>query len=258
MAPRLRLRLRLLLLAACAVGAAAAGAEDVEAMRRARREFFAAEGKAADLRCVQGDAASCDAVLEQMHFGVEEMWSHCADPIPLTKMERRRQRLRDSSTQQALTRLRECGFVRISKAVQPAAAQELLASIYGYVGEQPDALYSLRNAVGGGSRVEVMLPFAAPFNVSALHEAPLFFPVVRPAPARAALRRLGTLRAHGRLPFLLAVRMGCAGEEADGRPSGGDRGRDVPDHQDHRARPAAALRRAALARALRGGHRAGG
>ena len=176
------MRLLLLALAGGSIAPASAANEDVKAMRRAHREFNAAEGSAADLRCVQGDAASCDAILEHHHFDVEEMWSHCADPIPLTKMERRRQRLRDSSMQQALTRLRECGFVRISRAVQPSAAQELLTSIYGYVGEQPDALYSLRNAVGGGSRVEVMLPFAASFNESFLHEAPLFFPVVRHAP----------------------------------------------------------------------------
>ena len=52
--------------------------------------------------------------------------------------------------------------------------------VAGFTSKQlQDALYSLRNAVGGGSRIEVMLPFASPFNESALHASPLFFPVVR-------------------------------------------------------------------------------
>jgi hypothetical protein len=169
----------LLLLGAASLFALATATEEVEEWRRALNTLKEQEMDAMDLRCVRGDAESCATILRHMHFETHEMWAYCAEPLQLSKLERRKRRLRESSIQQALARLRECGFVRISKAVEPSAAQDLMISIYGYVGEQPDALYSLRNAVGGGSRIEVMLPFASPINESALHASPLFFPVVR-------------------------------------------------------------------------------
>ena len=166
------------LLAAASLLALAETTDEVDAWRRALDAFKEREMEVTNLRCARGDAASCATIMQHMHFDVQAMWSHCAEPLRLTKPERRRRRLRDSSVQLAVARLRECGFVRISKAVEPSAAQDLMVSIYDYVGRQPDALYSLRSAVGEGSRVEAMLPFYAPFNDSALHAAPLFFPVV--------------------------------------------------------------------------------
>ena len=177
----------MLLLAAASLFALATATEEVEEWQRALNTLKEQGMVAMDQRCVRGAAASCASILRHMHFDTQEMWSHCADPLQLSKLERRRQRLRGASVQQAVARLRECGFVRISKAVDPSTAQALMLSIYDYVGKQPDALYSLRNAVGGGSRVEVMLPFASPFNESALHAAPLFFPVVRPRRARHSI-----------------------------------------------------------------------
>jgi hypothetical protein len=228
--------------------------EDVEGLRRSLRAFGEGERDAADLRCARGDAASCATILQHMHFEEEEMWAHCAQPVLPTRMERRKRRLRDSSVQEAVGRLRECGFVRISRAVEPAAAQELLVSAYEYVGEEPDALYSLRNAVGEGSRVEFMLPFASPFNESALHASPLFFPVVRalPAPTSRCEAPPG--------PDALLAAPCCwrrAGEKADGGPQYRHRGRHVPHHQNYRARSTPTLRRAAVARAHGGGHHSG-
>jgi hypothetical protein len=193
----------LLLLGAATMFTLAAATEEVEEWRRALSTLKEQEMDAMDMRCVRGDAESCASILRHMHFETQEMWAYCAEPLQLSKLERRKRRLRDSSVQQAVARLRECGFVRISKAVEPSAAQDLMISIYDYVGKQPDALYSLRNAVGGGSRVEVMLPFASPFNESAFHASPLFFPVVRklhaacsqlPAPRGVSTRAVPAIR----------------------------------------------------------------